>query len=181
MIDAMAKYGVPHKMRADCGKENVDVERVAMLLREAGYKIVYMKGRSVHNQRIEVSAAAEDYLNSIGVDANTLSLPVTLTLLQRYWGDLCPYITPIASALQGLEHEGTLDMRDSVHHTALHLVLLPYVNTVCRIALDAWNNHYISTKDVQTTPLKKCASCNEDVSCRLASLLTVRASLPSPH
>ena len=55
MIDAMVKYGVPRKLRSDCGTENVDVERYAKLLREAGYKIIYMKGPSVHNQRIEVS------------------------------------------------------------------------------------------------------------------------------
>lgn len=55
MIDAVVKYGVPHKLRSDCGKENVDVERFARLLREAGYKIIYIKGPSTRNQRIEVS------------------------------------------------------------------------------------------------------------------------------
>ena len=49
-----------------------------------------------------------------------------------------------------------LDITDPVHHAALHLVLLPYVNEMCHIALTSWNNHYVPTEDVKTSPLKKC-------------------------
>ena len=44
-----------------------------------------------------------------------------------------------------------------VHHMALHLVLLPYVNRVCAQAMDAWNHHRVSTADMRCTPLEKCA------------------------
>ena len=53
MIAAIVANGVPHKIRADKGTENVGVKRVAALLREAGYKIKYIEGQSIRNQRIE--------------------------------------------------------------------------------------------------------------------------------
>ena len=46
VIGAIVEHGVPHKLRTDCGTENVDMERYAALLRDAGYKIVYIKGPS---------------------------------------------------------------------------------------------------------------------------------------
>jgi hypothetical protein len=46
VIDAVINFGVPHKLRTDCGTENVDMERYAALLRYAGYKIKYLKGPS---------------------------------------------------------------------------------------------------------------------------------------
>ena len=128
VIDAVVKHGVPHKFRSDRGTENVHMERYADLLREAGYKIVYIKGPSTRNQRIE-----------------------------RWWGDLCPYISGIASVLEALEASGQLRLLDDVHHAALHLVLLPYVNRVLQKAQDAWNNHYVSTPDMRCSPLRKFA------------------------
>ena len=128
MIKRIAELGVPRKIRADKGSENVHVERFVALLRDAGYKVLYIKGPSTRNQRIE-----------------------------RWWGDLCPYITPIATVLQALGDAGVLDMTRPDHHTALHLIVLPYVNRVLESVVAAWNNHRVSTDDMRCTPAHKCA------------------------
>jgi hypothetical protein len=75
---------------------------------------------------------------------------------QRYWGDLNPYIAPIAIALQDLERRGVLQFWVDFHHTALHLIVLPYANLVCERAMAAWNSHYVSTRDMQCSPNRKC-------------------------
>lgn len=80
----------------------------------------------------------------------------SLCVAQRYWGDLCPYIAPILAALQSLERRGVLRLWLDEHHTALHLVLLPYVNRVCESARNAWNHHYMGTADMKTSPERKC-------------------------
>ena len=128
VIKRVAELGVPRKIRADKGGENVHVKRFVTLLRDAGYKVIYLEGVSTRNQRIE-----------------------------RWWGDLCPYITPIASALQDMGTDGVLDMERADHEAALHLVVLPYVNLVLEKAVAAWNNHRVSTEDMRCTPGHKCA------------------------
>ena len=128
-IRAVAERGVPRKIRADKGTENVHVRRYAALLRAAGYKVIYLEGRSVHNQRIE-----------------------------RYWGDLAPYIRAIATVLQDLTDAGVLDIDRDDHRAALHLFLIPYVNLVLDEGIAAWNNHRMGSDDMKCTPLVKCAS-----------------------
>ena len=134
-IRTAAERGVPHKVRADKGTENVHVERFAALLRELGYKIIYIAGKSVHNQRIE-----------------------------RFWGDLAPYIRPIASVLQDLTDANVLDIDLVDHRTALHIIVIPYVNEVLDEAIEAWNNHRVSTGDMKCTPKVKCECWRDDAS-----------------
>ena len=81
---------------------------------------------------------------------------VLLALPQRYWGDLNPYISPSAIALQDLERRGVLQFWLDLHHAALHLVVLPYVNLVCERAMAAWNSHYVATAGMKCSPNRKC-------------------------
>jgi hypothetical protein len=46
MFNAMATYGIPRKLRADYGTENVDVQRFCEVLNAAGYRIAYIEGAS---------------------------------------------------------------------------------------------------------------------------------------
>ena len=126
-IKRVAELGVPHKVRADKGTENVFVRDFVWLLREAGYKCRYIEGPSVHNQRIE-----------------------------RWWGDLCPYIVPIATALNNLTKEGVLDVEIPLHREALHSFLLPFVNRVLTKVLGAWHHHRVSSPGMKCTPAHKC-------------------------
>lgn len=98
MIDAVVEYGVPHKLRSDCGKENVDVERFARLLREAGYKILYIKGPSTRNQRIEVCACLRAALCKRAPVA-TPALWGSLALTPTFPPRVC---TPSARACSGI-------------------------------------------------------------------------------
>ena len=47
---------------------------------------------------------------------------VLRVLPQRYWGDLNPYISPIAIALQDLERRGVLQFWVDLHHAISRLM-----------------------------------------------------------
>jgi hypothetical protein len=127
MMTAFLDKGVPRIVRCDRGTENVGVDRLVALLREAHYKIDIIHGPSTRNQRIE-----------------------------RWWGDFAPYIEPVASVLESLGNDGILDVGDKMHMIAVHLVLLPYVTAVAARAVAAWNNHIVDTPGMKCTPQHKC-------------------------
>jgi hypothetical protein len=84
------------------------------------------------------------------------------------------------AALQSLERRGVLRLWLDKHHTALHLVLLPYVNRVCEGARNAWNHHYMGTADMKTSPERKCEGPS-DTSWRTRSAPYSPTALPRLH
>ena len=73
LIGAIVEHGVPHKLRTDCGTENVHMERYAALLRDAGYKIVYIKGPSCVGAHCRCRAHISRALTAPPSFARTLS------------------------------------------------------------------------------------------------------------
>ena len=123
MANAMAAYGVPRKVRADEGKENVDVISMCDVLSARGYRISYIPGPSVHNQKIE-----------------------------RFWGDLSPFTHPIAACFEAFEANGHLNAGLLVHIVALHLVFMPYVTEMLEFARTSWAAHRVSTRALRCSP-----------------------------
>lgn len=98
-LNAVARYGVPSRVRTDHGGENNDVCVMMNIFRgsERGSAI---RGRSTHNQRVE-----------------------------RLWGDMWRGLTNVYYNLfYFLESEGIVDIDNEMHLWALHYVYLPRIN-----------------------------------------------------
>ena len=103
-------------MRGDDGKENNFVDAACRVLTDAGFPSTYIRGKSVHNQRIE-----------------------------RLWVDIMPVRKRIITLLDHIETDDTLDLDDPVHRFALDFVYLPILNTLIRTWVFLWNNHTMRT------------------------------------
>ncbi|XP_052394883.1 uncharacterized protein LOC127942919 [Carassius gibelio] len=120
-LNAVARYGVPSRVRTDHGGENQDVCVMMNIFRgsERGSAI---RGRSVHNQRIE-----------------------------RLWGDMWRGLTNVYYNLfHFLEAESILDIDNEMHIWALHFVYVPRINRRLSAFTQQWNNHGLRTEQHQT-------------------------------
>jgi hypothetical protein len=118
---ATSTYGLPSRVRVDQGGENNDVCAIMEVLRGRGRGSA-MKGKSVHNQRIE-----------------------------RSWVDVWNGATNLFYDLfHFMEHQRTLDIDNSVHMWALHYIFVPRLNRELQLFRDQWNNHGLRTEHHET-------------------------------
>jgi len=118
---ACETYGVPSRVRSDCGGENILVGLLMTLLR-GSHRGSFITGRSIHNQRIE-----------------------------RLWRDVHKEVTqPLYVNFYDMEDAGKLQPDDDLHRFALHTVFLPLINQKLTTFASAWNMHRIRTANNKT-------------------------------
>lgn len=117
---AVSTYGIPTRVRSDCGGENVDVWR--FMLSHYNDESCVTVGSSTHNERIE-----------------RLWRDVRTSVIQ-----------PFAQTFRELESEGTLDPLNDIDLFCLHHVFIPWINENLTSFTHGWNNHRISTEHGRT-------------------------------
>lgn len=125
-LEAVAKYGLPSRVRADKGGENVLVsEYMLQHPRRGPGRGSFITGRSVHNQRIE-----------------------------RLWRDVFSSCTAhLYHMFHLLEDEGILDPVDELDLFSLHFVFLPRINQQLESFKRAYCRHKLRTER-NHTPLQ---------------------------
>ena len=125
-LQAVSKYGLPSRVRADKGGENVLISEYMLRHPHRGPgRGSFIAGRSVHNQRIE-----------------------------RLWRDVFTLCTGhMYHLFYSLEDAGLLDPVDEVDLFALHFVFLPRINQRLERFKAAYCRHRLRTEH-NRTPLQ---------------------------
>jgi hypothetical protein len=116
-IEGIKVWGRPDRMRADFGGENILIER-DMISAYNGDETRFLKGKSVHNQRIE-----------------------------RLWRDVTRAVSiKYKNYFEQMERDGAIDIHDLISKFVLQFLFLPRMNHDLMQFVNAWNHHRLSTE-----------------------------------
>ena len=113
-------YGLPKKICSDHRGENVPVWRYMITVH--GHQQCVIVGSSTHNERIE-----------------------------RLWRDVHrSVLVTFGNVFREVEDEGHLDSLNEIDMFCLQSIFLPRINDTLSTFTRSWNNHAISTEQMQT-------------------------------